>query len=302
VKRRWGIAVMLAGLWVACTTAQNARADAPCREADLCAVPVVHEQGYRYFYEGNDLVVAPVLRGPAGPAMEYMLLPACAVNHAPSGDGSVPAQDAQCSVAFAAPQCAPGQILMRVYTRRAGTTTAWRVTGTRCVGPTRRIPVAALQAGVREQLDARLVPPEFAVQPPGRALVNLPVIVHVTSEGRRIRQSDCAHPEGVCFDVTVPVPGRLEAYPTYSWIFDSSGTAAQGRGRAYDGTSPRQHPEHYVAHTYARPTDRQRVSLTVTWKAAFTIAGLPPLDLADLPKTAQAAFSVVEARSQLVAG
>jgi hypothetical protein len=166
-------------------------------------------------------------------------------------------------------------------------------------------------AAVREQLDARLTAPRFAVQPPGRAVVNLPVIVHVTAEGRRVPQADCAHPQGVCFDVTVPVPGRLEAAPSYGWLFDPAGTAdtadtagavAAGRGRPYDGTSPRQAPDHYVTHTYTQLTPRQPVQLTVTWQAVFTVAGLPPLTLADLPKTTQQAFPVVQARSQLVAG
>jgi len=289
-------------LWITGFAMPASGAASPCIHAAKCAAPVVNQAGYRYYYDGNDLVVAPVLRGSAGPRTEYLLVPACRLNHPPSGDGSVPIEDTLCVGVVTSPQCARGEILMRVYARTAGTTNAWRVTGTRCVGATRRIPVADLRAGLREQLEARLVQPQFAVQPPGRALVNLPVIVHVTSEGRKTPQSDCAYPEGVCFDVTAPVPGRLEAHPTYGWIFDSEGAAGEGRGRAYDGTNPREYPDHYVAHTYARPTDHQQVSLTVTWKAVFTVAGLPALDLPDLPKTAQEAFSVVEARSQLVAG
>jgi hypothetical protein len=191
---------------------------------------------------------------------------------------------------------------MREYSRAAGTNDGWRISGTRCVGATTRIPVADVLVGLREQLDARLTQPEFAVQPEGRALVNLPVIVHVTSEGRRTPQNDCAHPEGVCFDVTAPLPGRLEAFPTYNWVFDADGSEGEGRGRAYDGTSPRENPDYYVAHTYLQPAKDQQVALTVTWKAAFTVAGLAPLELVDLPKTAEQAFSVVEARSQLVAG
>jgi hypothetical protein len=262
----------------------------------------VTHHGYRYFYEGGDLVVAPVLHGSSGPRTEYMMLQACSENRPPSADGALPGQDVQCTGVTAAPQCAPGEILMRVYSRVVGSGNPWTVQGTRCLAATSRIPIADLAAGVREQLDARLVAPRFAVQPADRAVVNLPVIVHVTSEGRRIPQSECAHPEGVCFDVTVPVPGRLEAYPTYNWLFDTAGAAGEGRGRPYDGTSPREHPDHYVAHTYSQPTADQQVRLTVAWKATFTVAGLPPLQLEDLPKTARQGLSVVEARSQLVAG
>jgi hypothetical protein len=124
--------------------------------------------------------------------------------------------------------------------------------------------------------------------------------VHVVAEGRRVAQTGCGHPRGVCFDVTAPVPGRLEAYPTYQWVFEA-GAVGEGRGRAYDGTSPREAPGRYVAHTYRVPAARQPVTLTVVWKAVFTVPGLAPLPLADLPQTARQTFPVVQARSQLVA-
>jgi hypothetical protein len=57
-----------------------------------------------------------------------------------------------------------------------------------------------------------------------------------------------------------------------------------------------------VAHAYPRASATETVQLTVLWQATFTVAGLPPLELADLPKTARESFRVVEARSQLVAG
>jgi len=267
-------------------------------------MPMVTQEGYEYAYEGGDIVGAPVLSGSPGrgPVKEFLSFPACQVNRPPSGDGRDPGEDSLCLSASTSPLCGAGAILMRVYSRRAGTSDLWRFGGTRCLRGTTRIPVAGVLAGVAEQLEARLVTPKFAVQPGDRALVNLPVIVHVTSEGRRIPQPDCAHPDGVCFDVTVPVPGRLEAYPTYSWVFDGDGAVGEGRGRAYDGTSPRERPEHYVAHAYTAPSAAETVQLTVTWQATFTVAGLAPLRLADLPKTARESFSVVEARSQLVAG
>jgi len=265
---------------------------------------VVTQEGYEYAYDGGDIVGAPVLSGSSsrGPAQEFLSFPACQFNRPPSGDGRDPGEDTLCLSASISPLCGAGAILMRVYSRRAGTSDAWRFVGTRCLRATTRIPVADVLAGVAEQLAARLVTPKFAVQPGDRALVNLPVIVHVTSEGRRTPQPDCAHPEGVCFDVTVPVPGRLEAYPSYSWVFDGDGAVGEGRGRAYDGTSPRESPDHYVAHAYTAPSAVETVELTVTWRATFTVAGLAPLRLADLPKMAQESFSVVEARSQLVAG
>jgi len=280
-----------------------AHADQPCMDADFCPSPTVSQTGYRYSYDGGDIVGVPVVSGPSsGPAMEYLSIPACYFNRPPSGDGRDPGQDSECASARNSPRCVAGEMLMRVYSRRAGTTDGWRFVGERCLAATTRVPVADVLAGVAERLEARLVAPQFFVQPPDWALVNLPLIVHVTSEGRRTPQADCAHPEGVCFDVTVPVPGRLEAYPTYSWVFDAAGAVGEGRGRAYDGTSPREDPGYYVSHTYTQPSPAETVELTVTWQARFTVPGLSPLQLRDLPKTAQESFRVLEARSQLVAG
>jgi hypothetical protein len=298
-------AVVVLGLLAATGVPGIAVADpGPCRRTVSCPVPVVDHDGYEYSYDGGDIVAAPVLGGSpgGGQAMEFLSIPACQFNRPPSGDGRDPGEDAMCPAASNAPRCAAGEIRMRVYARRAGSADGWRFVGDRCVRATTRVPVAEVLAGVAEQLAARLVTPRFAVQPRGRALVNLPVIVHVTAEGRRVRQRDCAHPQGVCFDTTVPVPGRLEAAPSYRWVFDGNGAVGEGRGRAYDGTSPRESPDHYVAHAYPRASATETVQLTVLWQATFTVAGLPPLELADLPKTARESFRVVEARSQLVAG
>jgi hypothetical protein len=164
----------------------------------------------------------------------------------------------------------------------------------------RVVPVAALRDAVREGLARRVADPRFEVRPGGRALVNLPVIAYATHSGRREEQRDCADPEGVCFAVTRPLPGRLEARPVYVWDF-GLGAETEGRGRPYDGTSPRQAPDYYVSHTYGQ-TGPQRVRLTVAWRATFTIAGLPPIELAELPRSAEVSFPVLEARSELVAG
>jgi len=61
-------------------------------------------------------------------------------------------------------------------------------------------------------------------------------------------------------------------------------------------------PGYYVAHDYTQSSARETVELTVTWQARFTVPGLSPLQLTDLPNTAQEIFAVVEARSRLVAG
>jgi hypothetical protein len=165
--------------------------------------------------------------------------------------------------------------------------------GARCVGAGRSVPAADVLAGVRERLERLAPEAAFAVQPRDKALVNLPVIVHATSpDGRALE-------EPIQFDVTQPVPGHLVAHPTYRWEF-GGGVGAQGVGLAYDGTSPQQYPGYYVSHAYDAKGSAT-VALTVLWRATFTVAGLAPLALEDLPRTAARSFPVVEARSQLVA-
>jgi len=161
------------------------------------------------------------------------------------------------------------------------------------VGASQSLPATDVLAGVRERLERLAPEAAFAVQPPDRALVNLPIIVHATSpDGRPLEQP-------IQLDVTQPVPGHLEAHPRYLWDF-GGGAGAEGVGIAYDGTSQQQNPDYYVSHAYGGKGSAT-VTLTVLWRATFTVAGLPPFTLEDLPRTAARTFPVVEARSQLVA-
>ena len=146
---------------------------------------------------------------------------------------------------------------------------------------------AVAQARIREYLEERVSGPAISVEPRGGGLVNLPVVVH----------TDPSPPVG--FEVTVPVPGRLAAEPAYRWSF-GQGRSASGPGRPYTAAvSPRSDPGYYVAHAYREP-GRHTITLTNTWTATFTVAGIVvPLDPIVLTDTTE--VLVREARSTLVA-
>jgi hypothetical protein len=99
--------------------------------------------------------------------------------------------------------------------------------------------------------------------------------------------------------VRLPVPGRLLAIPSFTWIFDD-GTTLAGPGRPFDGTDPRESPEHYLSHIYRAPEANASVTLTVTWRATFTAGGRTfAVPLLTMPSIVSR-YSVYEAHSVLV--
>jgi hypothetical protein len=130
--------------------------------------------------------------------------------------------------------------------------------------------------------------PVITVAPAVNALVNLPVIASTPNEG----------PLG--FDITNPLPGRVEASPVYSWAW-SNGTTNTGAGVGYDGTSPTNNPGHYpVQSTYASG-GAESVGLQVTWSITLTVPGIAPItDIEPLVYEASEGFAVRSARSVLV--
>jgi hypothetical protein len=274
---------------LATTMATPAQAD-DCYYTEDCAHPVVTSDGYSYLYSDGQIHKTKTVsaRSSSGRPLEFFWDDVCAGN-APTRAG----QGVGCMGATLG--CSPGQIRMWLSYREVGTTgTPTRDPRQRCIGPNVSIPVGPLLAGVREELEKRAPQAAFAIQPKDMALVQLPVIVHAISpDGRGLTES-------IEFDVTQPVPGHLEAHPTYEWDF-GEGFSAIGVGIAYDGTSPRERPDYYVSHAYTAP-GRATVTLRVLWRATFTVAGIPPLTLEDLPRQTSQSVRVVEARSQLVAG
>jgi hypothetical protein len=130
--------------------------------------------------------------------------------------------------------------------------------------------------------------PQIRIDPPGSALVNLPVLASTDDPGIQ------------GFSITNPLPGAVEAAPTYAWTW-SNGDTSSGPGRPYDGTSPTGNPDYYgVLSTYSRSGDGS-VALEVTWDVVLTVPGNPPVtDIAPLIYTADADFTVRSAGTVLV--
>ncbi|MBD0293093.1 MAG: hypothetical protein ICV70_05920 [Jiangellaceae bacterium] len=153
------------------------------------------------------------------------------------------------------------------------------------------IPLADVEAEIRAIIEKRFMhvaEPEISVAPAVNALVNLPVIAATPDPG----------PLG--FDITNPLPGRVEATPSYFWTW-SNGTTGSGPGVAYDGTSPTRSPGHYpVQSTFADGGDAS-VELVVSWSITLTVPGIPPIDdIEPLEYSATESFTVRSARTVLV--
>ncbi|RJK96456.1 hypothetical protein [Vallicoccus soli] len=225
---------------------------------------------------------------------ETVFAPACSSMTLPDEDGNI--ESDLCVGAGINPTCPADEFAMFAYRRLVGPPPAvidnpdlagWQGLGIVCFGPSETWDLADLTGIAREYLEDRVTQPDARVEPAAGALVNLPVIVH-TDEAAEVG-----------FDVTQPFPGRLSAVPSYAWSF-SDGTVLEGAGRPYDGTSPTQHPEHYLAHTYGS-AGAQEVVLEMTWTATFEVAGFT-IPLEDIVFTDAAAVQVRSARSVLVDG
>jgi hypothetical protein len=153
------------------------------------------------------------------------------------------------------------------------------------------IPLADVEAEIRRIIEERfkhVAEPEITVAPAVNALVNLPVIASTPNQG------------ALGFDITNPLPGRVEASPTYGWAW-SNGTTNTGAGIGYDGTSPTMNPGHYpVQSTYSGGGD-ESVDLQVTWSITLTVPGIPPITgIEPLVYEASEGFAVRSARTVLV--
>jgi hypothetical protein len=252
----------------------------------LCPTPT--DDGYEYIYDPTTNVLVPVPTGsfPKQPGVtyEYAATPACPL--------ALPGDAVNCTAA--AQYCAQnGSIGIHedIWRREATPTIGpWTVVSQTCTGAgPAPIPVEQVVQDASEYERTHVPIPVPNVQPPGVALVNLPVIVSVPQ------------PEPVTMQVQQPVPGTLVATPTFAWRFDDGATVT-GAGTPYDGTDPRVNPAHYVSHTYTAADAHASVTLTVTWNATFTAAGqdfpIPPLTMPPITTT----FTVHEAHAVLVSG
>jgi hypothetical protein len=247
--------------------------------------PAATESGYRYVFDGNAFARAPTSGTTEQGGQQYRAdwTPVCNGNLAAGQVGG----DSYCLQA--ALLCPPGEIR------------AWQVLTPvnppgpslpptqMCLGASDVVTLADLRAALREQMEELLPKPAISLAPPNGGLVNLPVIVSTTEHGQ----------EG--FDITIPLPGRVNAAAvSYDWAF-SDGGAASGPGRPYEsGITPSQAPSYYLTHTYlgAGPAS---ATVTVVWQGTFTIGGYT-VELDPVTFTADVQFPIFEARSQLIAG
>ncbi|WP_129664724.1 hypothetical protein [Phytoactinopolyspora endophytica] len=153
------------------------------------------------------------------------------------------------------------------------------------------IPLADVEAEVIAFLEEHyeaIAEPEIEVAPAVNAVVNLPVIAATEDPGT------------VGFDIENPLPGSVEAEPSYAWSW-SNGTGGQGPGRGYDGTDPLAEPGHYPVHAVYARSGQGQVDLTATWEVTLFVEGNPPItDIEPLVYEAAETFTVRSARTVLV--
>ena len=139
--------------------------------------------------------------------------------------------------------------------------------GTTCVQPEEQVITEAQirQAAQRFFGEAVPVANELVVQPNGQTLVNLPTIF--AAQG----QTEPFSRDFVAFGV---LPIRLDIRPVeWTWNWGGSSISSSTPGQAYDGTDPADAPDRYVTHTF-RGTGSHAVTVTTTWTATYTVAGL----------------------------
>lgn len=139
-----------------------------------------------------------------------------------------------------------------------------------------------------EEHYSKIARPTITIAPPADAVVNLPVIASTADAGN------------VGFDITEPLPGRVEASPSYGWAW-SNGQAGSGPGRPYDGTDPAAAPGHYPVHAVYARGGNGSVDLAATWSIVLTVDGIPPIeDIEPLVYDATASFAVRNATTIIV--
>jgi hypothetical protein len=141
----------------------------------------------------------------------------------------------------------------------------------------------------RELIEAALptAPPDITLQPLD-ALINFPTIASTVAR------------DEVTLQLPAPFRGSVTATPAYTWDF-GDGAAASGPGRPFDGTSPREHPDYYVAHAYTT-LGTKTVTLTETWTVILRVSGEVPAQLEDVVRTTSRSTAVRSAWSELIGG
>jgi len=194
----------------------------------------------------------------AAPAIYYDYRPVCAASA--GGDGGV------CAAAYSCPVAGNYKVFVFTAPSAAG---PWTNTGRPiCTGtaPAPGAPVAPvgppgdgaiLQAAETARASQPVAGPELSLQP-DPAVTQLPTILSASEQAP--------------YDAAVSllgVPLTLHLTPTWQWDTGDATFSTDWPGRRYDGTSPRDQPDHYIAHTWTTRGERT-VTVTVTWTATVT--------------------------------
>jgi hypothetical protein len=183
----------------------------------------------------------------------------------------------------AANLCAPGAIRMELFLQRPAWP-AYRLVGEFCMGPTDVLTPDALVPGVRDQFVQLLPRLAASFEPPGQAIVNLPVLF-ASGQPRSIGRK--------AFSLGAYAID-LEATTTWHWDF--------GDGVTGDFVVPGGgYPDVSVSHRYTRQ-QTCRVSVTAVWSGRFWVDGAGPFDVTGPPitQTQVLVVPVKEARAVLV--
>ena len=201
--------------------------------------------------------------------------------------------DAQC-LALACPEGGTPYRIREVVDGGGELGDVVRFGGDVCVQPDEQVITEAQIEQSAQRFFAEVVPLSSAplVQPEGQTLVNLPTIFAAQGQTEAFSRSFTA------FGV---LPIRLDVRPvewTWSWRGGSVSSTTPGRG--YDGTDPAEAPGRYVTHTF-RSTDRHQVTVTTTWRATYTVAGLgtQPVPGSVSPTSAPVDLQVRQALSEI---
>ena len=156
-----------------------------------------------------------------------------------------------------------------------------------CAYPGIAVPLVAVEAAVREEIQKRIPQPSVTSAPPGQSVVNFFTIFSTQPSPE----------QAITF--TNPVPGEVRAVPEYSWDF-GDGIKGMGPGTAFNpAVLPSRNPGYYLGATYAKPGTKH-VTLTVTWRVTFRLEGVIDVPLAPIVMTATEDKPIATARAVLV--
>jgi hypothetical protein len=202
------------------------------------------DRGYEYRYVGGRFVPKQLGSHPAAKPVNC-------------GDNCPPDPAAVCDLLLAlGPPATGSPAEVAAYNDQVATCGVW-------LADNNAVPVANVQNALADYLRKELLPKaSVTAQPNGRSFANLPTLFYAPI------------PDAFAFNVDQPVLATITAVPHYRWDYGDGEIGPDAPGRPYDpAISPRDHPDVYISHGYARP-GAYHVTLTVTWLGSFTVPGV----------------------------